>query len=258
MLKIIPISALKNNYIWLIVRPDTASCVVVDPGAAEPVLSVLQKHGWNLRGILLTHHHLDHTGGVNQLLRNTSDCPVFGPAKEDIPEVTEALEGEETIQIAQVDCVFRVLSIPGHTRAHVAYYGHGILLSGDTLFTGGCGRVFEGTVEQMYTSLGRLKNLPDETKIYCGHEYTQANLTFASLVEPDNSALKNRLLETQILRAQGLPTVPNRIRVEKQTNPFLRCEVGAVRKAAQDYCGRILETEMEVFGVLRGWKNEMG
>jgi len=252
MLNIVPIPALKDNYIWLIIDSASSGCWIIDPGDAKPVLHALQTQSLHPMGILLTHHHADHTAGVKELLKNHT-MPVFGSTQETIPSVTHLLNGEENIRIANRE--FKVLAIPGHTHGHLAYYSEGLLFCGDTLFTGGCGRVFEGTMAQMYTSLQRLAALPAATNIYCGHEYTAANLVFAKVVEPENRDLQQRIQDTHQLRERGLPTVPSTLALEKATNPFLRCGEMAVKEAAERYYGQRLDTPEAVFGALREWKN---
>lgn len=253
LLNIVPIPALKDNYIWLIIDIASNRCLIVDPGDAEPVLKALQALSLKPVGILLTHHHFDHTAGVKELLKNDT-MPVFGSMQEKISSVTNPLVGEETIQVENM--AFAVLPISGHTHGHLAYYGRESVFCGDTLFTGGCGRVFEGTMSEMYASLQRLAALPPTTKIYCGHEYTTANLAFAALVEPENRDLQQRIKDTHQMRTRGLPTVPSLLALERATNPFLRCEEAAVKKAVETYYGQTLNTPEEVFGALRKWKNE--
>lgn len=252
MINIIPISSLNDNYIWLVIHPTSSHCFIVDPGDAKPVLDALDAHTLHPVGILLTHHHWDHTAGVSTLVKNHT-MPVFGSQQDAISSVTNPVKDGE--KIAKENFTFEVISIPGHTHGHVAYYSEGALFCGDTLFTGGCGRVFEGTMTEMYTSLQRLAHLPDSTLIYCGHEYTAANLRFAILVEPNNAALQQRIQNTQQSRAQRLPTVPSTLALEKATNPFLRCSEISVKHAAENYCGKKLETPEAVFEVLRRWKN---
>jgi len=252
MLNIVPIPALKDNYIWLIIDTAASCCLIVDPGEAAPVVEALKAHSVTPVGVLLTHHHADHTAGLKELLKIYT-MPVFGAKQEAIPTITHPLVDEETLPI--INHVFKVLAIPGHTHGHVAYYGAGTLFCGDTLFTGGCGKVFEGTMIEMYTSLQRLATLPENTQVYCGHEYTEANLSFAQRVEPQNPNLQQRIKDTQALRKQNLPTVPSTLALEKTTNPFLRCAEKEVKKAAEHYCGYRLETSAAVFAVLREWKN---
>jgi hydroxyacylglutathione hydrolase len=248
------ISALKDNYIWLLIVEAAQTCIVVDPGESAQVIHAIQARQLNLQAVLLTHHHEDHTKGA-RALRERYRMPVYGPAVEEIPTVTHPLLGGENIQIGQMR--FDALAIPGHTRGHLAYYNGADVFCGDTLFTGGCGRVFEGTMAQMYQSLQRLAALPDITNIYCGHEYTVANLAFAARVEPENVELQQRIGETARLRAQGLPTVPSTLALEKATNPFLRCGEISVKRAAEQQTGKVLDTPEEVFAVLREWKNSV-
>jgi hydroxyacylglutathione hydrolase len=251
---IIAVPVLKDNYIWLIIHPSSAQCLITDPGDAAPVMAALQTHKLTPIGILLTHHHYDHTDGVAELLKHY-DVPVYGAANEIIPTVTYPLWGGETLEFFKSALQLLVLSIPGHTRGHLAYYGANAVFCGDTLFTAACGRVFEGTMAQMYDSLQQLAALPDNTQVYCGHEYTSASLVFACAVEPGNARLQQRVVETQALIAQGLPTVPSTLALEKATNPFLRCNQVNVKQAAERHCGKRLSTPEKVFTVLREWKN---
>lgn len=254
-LSVSALSALKDNYIWLIQNPETHQCAVVDPGTAAPVQEWLSTHPqWQLTDILITHHHADHTDGITTLKQQTG-ARVFSPDLESIPNTDVPLQGEESIKVLGQD--WQVLSIPGHTRGHLAYYGAGHLFSGDTLFAAGCGRVFEGTMGQMFQSLHRLSVLPQETQVHCAHEYTLANLAFAHAVEPDNQAIQQRIQDCQTLRAQGLPTLPSTIGLEQATNPFLRTQSSTVRQSAASK-ESVLESELskeQVFSILRTWKN---
>lgn len=254
MLSIIPIPAFKDNYIWLLRKPSQFSCVVIDPGAAAPVLNYLAEFSLTLSAILLTHHHVDHCGGVSELLQHYP-VPVYGPADDAIAAITHPLAAGDSVNLAVLNSQFNVMHVPGHTHGHIAYYGHGLLFCGDTLFLGGCGRVFEGTPQQMYQSLCALAALPEDYLVYCAHEYTEANLRFARLVEPDNSFICERIRQAALLRGQGKPTVPAALRLEKMTNPFLRCHLPPVRTAVARHTGRFLEQPAEVFAALRSWKD---
>ncbi|MFI2810246.1 MULTISPECIES: hydroxyacylglutathione hydrolase [Microbulbifer] len=254
MLTISPIPAFNDNYIWHLERD--GEHWVVDPGDARPVIDALGSN--SLAGILITHHHLDHTGGVAEL-KNRYDCPVFGPGS--IEGVTDSLEDGDQFRV--LGCPVRVISVPGHTLDHLALLmdddtGGGLhhhLFCGDTLFAGGCGRLFEGTPEQMYASLSRLGALPPETLVYCAHEYTLANLRFASAAEPGNSTLQKRISETESLRAHDRVTLPSTIGEELATNPFLRCHIPALARCASNHGADDNPGEVEVFASLRQWKD---
>lgn len=245
------IPAYKDNYIWLLKASNNPRVAIVDPGDAKPVYAALTREKLTLSAILITHHHWDHTNGITELAQHYS-VPVFGPALETIAGVTHLLKEGDCVEFP---VKLQVLDIPGHTRGHIAYYGENMLFCGDTLFTGGCGRLFEGTVEQLYHSLNKLAALPDNTHVYCGHEYTEANLRFARAIEPHNTDLLTRIAKVRQLRAKNLPTVPSTLAEEKCTNPFLRCTVPAVIQAAEHYTGKKLLGPIQVFAALREWKN---
>jgi hydroxyacylglutathione hydrolase len=246
------IRAFRDNYIWALVAG--ANVAVVDPGEAPPVFEFLRREKLELAAILLTHHHADHVGGVPELLARFK-VPVYGPRTENIPTVAHPLAEGDEIGLPKIGAHFRVLDIPGHTRGHIAYYGANSLFCGDTLFACGCGRLFEGTPAQMSASLAKLAALPDATRVYCGHEYTLANIAFACVVEPGNFALKSLESEARSKRAQDLPTLPSTIGSEKATNPFLRASMPAVAAAAEAHAGHTLNSPVEVFAALREWKN---
>jgi hydroxyacylglutathione hydrolase len=253
---IIPIPAFSDNYIWLLREGRHAA--VVDPGDAAPVLAYLDREGLALAAIVTTHHHGDHVGG-NAALLARFPVPVFGPARETIPGRTHALAEGDEITVPGLGWALRVLDIPGHTAGHIGYVGSDadgwVAFVGDTLFAGGCGRLFEGTPAQMADSLGKLAALPANTRVYCAHEYTLANLRFALAVEPGNVALQARLRRDQDQRDRGLPTVPSTLAEERATNPFLRAGEPDVFAAAQARAGRPLTDAVDAFAVIREWKN---
>ena len=254
MLQVTALRAFTDNYIWLIHAPhDGRQVLVVDPGDAAPVKHALAANQLQLAGILLTHHHADHVGGVIELAESFQP-QIFGPATESIPGHPVRLRDGERVQLDTLGLTFDVLDVPGHTAGHIAYVGHGALFCGDTLFSAGCGRLFEGTAEQMATSLAKLAALPPETRVYCAHEYTVNNLKFALAVEPDNEAASDYLNECLALRQQHEATVPSTIRRERNVNPFLRCDLETVKQAAAARAGRRLN-QLEVFAVLRTWKD---
>lgn len=255
MLEAIPVPALSDNYVWLLRAPGESAMAIVDPGEAAPVLAALDAYDATPAAILITHHHGDHVGGLDEVATRFPDIPVYGPATERIAGVTQRLGGGDAVEVEALGARLDVLDTPGHTSGHIAYHGGGVLLCGDTLFAGGCGRVFEGTNAQMAASLARLAALPDDTLGCCGHEYTLKNLEFARAVEPDNEALAERARRARATRQAGEPTVPFRLGEEHETNPFLRCEEPSVRAAAEERAGRQLGDAVEVFTVLREWKN---
>lgn len=255
-LAVLAVPAFKDNYLWLI--HDGAHAAAVDPGDAGPILEALASHKLALTAILLTHHHADHIGGVPQLLRH-HPVPVIGPRNDGISGITQAVGEGDRVQVPGLDLELAVLDVPGHTRGHIAYvreHGQHWVFCGDTLFAGGCGRLFEGTPEQMAASLGKLAALPGDTQVYCAHEYTLSNLRFAEAAEPGNEALQLRLRDEAAKRAAGLPTVPSSIELELGTNPFLRYrEPAIVGRLVQ--AGRLAPdaTPVQAFAALREWKN---
>lgn len=252
MLDILPIRAFKDNYIWLLRRG--AHAVVVDPGDAEPVKDYLARNSVTLVAILATHHHPDHVGGVADLLAERT-VPVYGPRGEAIRTVTHQLGEGDQIGIAELGVTFSVLDVPGHTRGHIAYYGAESLFCGDTLFACGCGRLFEGTPEQMYASLQKIAALPADTRVYCAHEYTLDNIRFARAVEPGNAELLEREGRERARREAGLPTLPSTLGMELATNPFLRCGQHPVVESASRESKTRLSDPVAVFAAIRAWKN---
>jgi hydroxyacylglutathione hydrolase len=254
MLNVLTVPAFQDNYLWLI--HDGKHAAAVDPGDAGPILAALKANGLSLASILLTHHHADHVGGVPELLSHWS-VPVYGPRNDAIAQVTAPLGEGDRVTIPELSLELDVLDVPGHTRGHIAYVARseGWLFCGDTLFAGGCGRLFEGTPEQMASSLDKLARLPDDTKVYCAHEYTLSNLKFALEAEPGNEALKSRYEDARSLRERDIPTVPTTIGLEKATNPFVRYRQPDIADVLE---GKQLISSREpitCFGALRQWKN---
>ncbi|MEP7205502.1 MAG: hydroxyacylglutathione hydrolase [Casimicrobiaceae bacterium] len=258
MAAIIPIPAFRDNYIWLLIEGGNA--VVIDPGDAGPVLAVLDREGLRLTAILNTHHHNDHVGG-NQALLERHDVPVFGPVRERIPGMTRPLREGERVDVPGIGMHLDVLDVPGHTAGHIAYVQAATrgaaprAFVGDTLFACGCGRLFEGSPGEMWSSLQKLAALPDPTEIYCAHEYTLANLRFAAAVEPDSEAIRERTERETARRVRGEPTVPSRLADERATNPFLRAGRPGVMRAAGLHAGRVVDDPVASFAVLRDWKD---
>jgi len=254
---VLHVCAFEDNYIWLIRGRSPDRVAIVDPGDVDPVLAALEKKHLQPVAILCTHHHGDHVGGVEDILRHYS-VPVYGPARERIPAIAHRLKEGDRVSLPELGLEFDVLDVPGHTAGHIAYYGAAMLFCGDTMFSAGCGRLFEGTPEQMYASLSKLAALPEETQMYCAHEYTEANLRFAAAVEPDNPDIQAHREWTRIVRARNQPTLPSTIGLEKRINPFLRADSPSARQAAEIRCGQALDSGTEVFATLRRWKDNFG
>lgn len=247
--------AFSDNYIWLLRRGPSA--VVVDPGDAAPVLEALERERLRLEAVLITHHHPDHVGGLADLVRAAGAVPVYGPRAEQarIAGLTHLLDEGDTLQV--LDVPLRVMAVPGHTLGHIAYHApaQALLFCGDTLFSAGCGRLFEGTPAQMQASLARFAALPDDTAVYCTHEYTLSNLLFAQAVEPANADVSERIAAVQALRRESRPSLPSRMELERRINPFLRAHLPAVRQAAERHAGAALGDVTAVFAALRRWKD---
>ncbi|MFT0622640.1 hydroxyacylglutathione hydrolase [Ectopseudomonas guguanensis] len=255
MIQIDALPAFNDNYIWLLQDAGNKRCAVVDPGDAAPVQAWLEAHpGWQLSDILITHHHFDHVGGVEKL-KNATGARVAGPATEKIPARDLDLNDNDVIDVLGLR--FQVMAVPGHTLGHIAYYhaGQHLLFCGDTLFAGGCGRLFEGTPQQMHQSLSRLAALPASTRVYCTHEYTLSNLRFAHAVEPDNGSLNERLAEVTRWRAEGRISLPSTLALELATNPFLRTGEPSIIAAARARDGDQASEPSAVFASLRAWKD---
>jgi hydroxyacylglutathione hydrolase len=252
MLAIHSVPAFKDNYIWIL--EDGRHAVAVDPGDSAPVEEFLAARGLELAAILATHHHADHVGGLPALVRRWN-CPTFGPAREVAAPLDHRLAEGDRITVPALGIEMRAIDIPGHTAGHIALFGAGMVLCGDTLFTCGCGRLFEGTPAQMLDSLAKLARLPAGTRVYCGHEYTMSNIRFAEAVEPGNRKLAERKVRDAAKRARDEPTVPATIAEELATNPFLRCDQPEVVASAERHARRKLKSPVEVFAEIRAWKN---
>lgn len=250
---VIPINAFDDNYIWCI--HNQTHCVVVDPGDAAPVLRYCDDNQLTLSAILITHHHWDHTDGIDQLLSRFTGIPVYGPQNQKIQQVTVRLSDQEKITVEALGIDFTVIEVPGHTLDHIAYYGNIGLFCGDTLFSAGCGRLFEGSPQQMQQSLAKLTALPANTTVYCTHEYTLANIAFAETVEPNNQALIEFKSWAEQQRNKNIPTLPTNLQRELQVNPFLRCDSEELVENVSQQSGTALSSKETVFAALRSWKD---
>lgn len=252
MVQVIPIPAFNDNYIWALVNQDNKQLYVVDPGDAEPVLAFCHKHQLSLKGILITHHHWDHTNGVEKLVSECNKLPVYGPSNSPFDGITHKLEDDAVITLDELQLTLAIMHVPGHTLDHIAYYNENMIFCGDTLFNGGCGRLFEGTPTQMLTSLLRIAALPDSTQVYCTHEYTRANLDFAIYIEPDNQSL-NAYRDT--LAKHSDISLPTTIEQQKAINPFLRTHKQNVRASVLAKSSIAEINDISVFAALRELKD---
>jgi hydroxyacylglutathione hydrolase len=254
MINIEPIKAFSDNYIWLLINEKNA--FAVDPGEAKPLNEVLESKKLSLKGVLITHHHFDHSGGITEL-QETHNIKVYGPRGNHIKGITHPVGNGDEIDIFGHQ--FLALSTPGHTDDQIAYFNNSltkpVLFSGDTLFAAGCGRLFEGTALEMFNSLNIFAGLPSETLVYCGHEYTLSNLLFASTVEPLNKDILKRIEEVKALRANNIASLPSSIKLEMKTNPFMRCDKKLVIKAAEKHSLQKLNSPSEVLASIRNWKD---
>ncbi|MDP5029833.1 MAG: hydroxyacylglutathione hydrolase [Paraglaciecola sp.] len=253
-LQISAIKAFQDNYIWCL--HNSSYCYVVDPGDAQPVIEFCQTHKLSLKGILITHHHWDHTNGLPELVATFGDITIFGPHNPKIDLINVRVGQGDNLNLPELDLDFTVMEVPGHTLDHIAYYGLGRLFCGDTLFSAGCGRLFEGQPAQMHDSLSQLAALPGDTLVYCTHEYTLANIKFALAVEPNNQALLEYHQWAQAQRATERATLPSSITKELAINPFLRCQLDSVKQALLDHRNTPFSTNEDTFAALRRWKDE--
>jgi len=259
MEQITPIPAFQDNYIWVLRNDAHSHAIIVDPGDAEVVLKLLEQEQLTLSAIFITHHHFDHVGGIDTLVKRFP-VPVYGPVRESIPALTTPVAEGAEFSVPAFSQRFRVLDVPGHTLGHVAYYSEDftspLLFCGDTLFSAGCGRLFEGTPEQMYASLLKLAALPGNTRVCCTHEYTLSNLQFARAVEPDNPAIEQYIDSVKRLRAENRPSLPSTIDQELSINPFLRTSELTIKRSAEKKSGVQICEPTQIFATLRSWKNE--
>ena len=258
-MKVSMIKAFSDNYIWAISSESGTKMALVDPGDALVCIEFIEQQQLQLSTILITHHHADHVGGINKLLEycKSKQWPltIYGPENENIPHCDVALNDSHTVQLADLALEFKVIDVPGHTSGHIAYLSQDNLFCGDTLFSGGCGRLFEGSPSQMLSSLEKFSALPERTHVYCAHEYTQANLNFALTVEPSNSELVYYYNQVLQKREQGIATIPTSIMLEKKINPFLRCHTPSLMASASEYSGENVSDKLNAFTIIRALKD---
>lgn len=253
------IKAFSDNYIWAISSSNSNALAIVDPGDADVCIKFIEQSNKQLSTILITHHHSDHVGGIEKLLQYCQEkawpLTIYGPESENIPHCDIKLNDNSVVKLDDLALEFSVIDLPGHTSGHIAYLAQDNLFCGDTLFSGGCGRLFEGTPAQMLTSLEKLMALPEKTHVYCAHEYTQANLDFALTVEPSNSELVYYYNQVIKKRAENIPTIPSSILQEKMINPFLRCNRESLMESASEFSGEQITDALSTFTVIRAWKD---
>ncbi len=259
-LAVYPIPAFTDNYIWCIAQvkqeAQSTTCVIVDPGDGIAVLDELSNRQMDLAAILVTHHHADHIGGIKTLKQHYPDAEVYAADTSRIPCVSHVVNEDTVVSLPALDLTFKVMDVPGHTRDHIAFYNDDWLFCGDTLFSAGCGRLFEGSPQQMHASLQKIMQLPDATLVFCAHEYTLANIEFAKAVEPNNQTLVEFSDWAHQQRAQGKPTLPSKIAIERQINPFVRCDQREVRESAASRSEVNPSSDCEVFSEIRRWKDQ--
>ncbi|NRD74277.1 hydroxyacylglutathione hydrolase [Shewanella sp. VB17] len=257
MLTVTPIQAFVDNYIWVISLPTSPLVYVVDPGDADVVIHYLQTHQLTLAGILITHHHHDHTGGIKRLIEySTTMLDIFGPSRENIAHINQPITDQKQILLPALGVTASIFYLPGHTLGHIAYHIQDELFCGDTLFSGGCGRLFEGSASQLYHSLQCLANLDPKTRVYCAHEYTLSNLKFAMDVEPNNPDLAHYHAHCHRIRANDQATLPSSIEIEQDINPFLRCHKLEVITSVNQHFNQDSSDVITTFGLLRQWKDK--
>jgi len=245
-----PLPSLSDNYIWVIINTINSTAVIIDPGAAAVCVNYLKQQNIRPVAILATHRHWDHVDGIERLVQKY-DIPVFGPATEYIPCLTKPLTSNDSFSIPELKLDFQVMDLSGHTAGHIGYLTDNMLFCGDTLFSAGCGRLYDGTAEQLHATIQRIAKLPPETTIYCGHEYTLDNLRFAQAVEPDNAAVQSRVEEVEALRAKNLPSLPSSLENEMRYNPFLRTDKENIMKTVAQHSGQKIDNSEDCFRYLR-------
>jgi len=245
-----PLPSLSDNYIWVIINTSNSTAVIIDPGAATVCVNFLEQQSIRPVAILVTHRHWDHVDGIERLVQKY-DIPVFGPAAEYIPCLTMPLNSSDSFSIPELKLDFQVMDLSGHTTGHIGYLTDNMLFCGDTLFSAGCGRLYDGTAEQLHATIQRIAKLPPETAIYSGHEYTLDNLRFAQAVEPDNPAVQSRVEEVKALRAKNLPSLPSSLENELRYNPFLRTDKENIMKTVAQHSGQKIDNSEDCFKYLR-------